>query len=92
MLGIISIKGQPFLAIVTEADMVCEIIKHPVYVVKRTMFMAFRYPYDSTVLGYNDTVKMLDSIQDNLLKDNFYFSYDYDLTLSQQKQSRGKHV
>lgn len=56
------------------------------------MFMAFRYPYDSTVLGYNDTVKMLDSIQDNILKDNFYFSYDYDLTLNQQKQSRAKHI
>ena len=35
------------------------------------------------------TVKDLDAIRDNILTDNFYFCYNYDLTLSLQKQKLG---
>jgi len=87
LIGIIIVRGQPFLALVTEAEPVCLILKDVVYCIRKVKFLPFRQPYDETTLGYSETVKLLDSIGGLIIQDNFYYSYEYPLTLSQQRQS-----
>lgn len=62
LIGIIIVRGQPFLALVTEAEPACEIVRDIVYCIRKVRFLPFRQPYNETTLGYADTVKLLDSI------------------------------
>lgn len=89
MVGIMVVNNLPFLALATEAEKVAWIVKHDIYVIRNVRFINFKANFDETSLGYSDTIKTLDSIRDLVLNDNFYFSYTYNLTLSQQKQQQG---
>lgn len=80
---------EPFLAVVTNTQQVTLIIREPVYQIKDVAFIAFRKGFNDKKFNYLQTVKDLDAIRDNILTDNFYFCYNYDLTLSLQKQKLG---
>lgn len=46
LIGIIIVRGQPFLALATEAEPVCEVIKDYIYCIRKVKFLPFRHPYD----------------------------------------------
>lgn len=80
-------EQEPFLAVVTNTQQATLIIREPVYQIKDVAFIAFRKGFNDKKFNYLQIVKDLDAIRDNILSDNFYFCYNYDLTLSLQKKN-----
>lgn len=50
------------------------------------IFIAFRKKYGEKSYDFAETTKDLESIKEEIYNDNFYFCYNYNLTLSLQKR------
>ena len=86
LLGIIQLHASNYLILITQALHIARIKEHYVYLIKDLDFL----PYTSLLSDSSNSLKdasIISLLKSLLLSDTFYFSYDYDLTLSVQKIS-----
>ncbi|EAS01600.2 endonuclease/exonuclease/phosphatase family protein (macronuclear) [Tetrahymena thermophila SB210] len=87
-LGLLHIKFHPFLVFAGEVKPICTIENNQVYEIHSIFFKAFhRLDYNETSTGRK--VLNLQNHLKKLFSSGFYFSYQFDLTLSKQKKSKG---
>ena len=54
--------------------------------------MAFRKGFNEKLFNYAEIAKDIESVKENIINDNFYFCYNYNLTLTMQKHKQGLDV
>ena len=81
--GIIQLPSSNYLILITKATHVCRIKSHFIYLIQDIDFRAFNSisPDSSAFKSEQEIIHQLKSL---ILTDSFYFSYDYDLSLTMQ--------
>ena len=84
LLGIIQLYASNYLILITKAEHVARIKDHFIYVINDIEFLPYTLVVAETNESKND-IKAISLLKELILSNSFYFSYDYDLTLSIQK-------
>ena len=85
VLGVVVVNEEAYLGVVRQVQAAATLNGEKVWCVKEVGFIPFKHKYLYQSINQSDNEKVLDNMKESILKDNFYFCYNSDLTLTQHK-------